>query len=268
MGSQIDGLSYRQDARVIGTKGKAYTHEGDFIIDGAKPFRYDGPNPSPTLQQHADQIAAIRSGTHLNEGKRIAESTLTCIINPSPTLQQHADQIAAIRSGTHLNEGKRIAESTLTCIMGRMAAYTGRALKFDWALKASKLDLSPPAYEFGGVRIRRSAHEAGSHARQDAAGMIWKEPDHVSGTSDYTLLARCQAVCGIHCDPRVRLAGPRSEYTESRDKRRRGSARKRQEDTTYRIQQRPADGRTNERRTADTHSLKSKMPAERSFEPA
>lgn len=117
MGSQIDGLSYRQDARVIGTKGKAYTHEGGFVIDGEKPFRYDGPNPSPTLKQHADQIAAIRSGAHLNEGKRIAESTLTCI-------------------------------------MGRMAAYTGRALKFDWALKASKLDLSPPAYEFGDLPMR------------------------------------------------------------------------------------------------------------------
>jgi len=117
MGSQIDGLSTRQDARIIGKKGMAYTHEGDFIIDGEKPFRYEGPNPSPTIKQHADQIAAIRSGTHLNEGKRIAESTLTCI-------------------------------------MGRMAAYTGRALKFDWALKASKLDLSPPAYEFGDLPMR------------------------------------------------------------------------------------------------------------------
>ena len=117
MGSQIDGLSTRQDARIIGKKGMAYTYEGDFIIDGEKPFRYEGPNPSPTIKQHADQIAAIRSGTHLNEGKRIAESTLTCI-------------------------------------MGRMAAYTGRALKFDWALKASKLDLSPPAYEFGDLPMR------------------------------------------------------------------------------------------------------------------
>ena len=117
MGSQIDGLSYRQDARVIGTKGRAYTHEGDFIIDGEKPFKYDGPNPSPTVKQHADQIAAIRSGKHLNEGKRIAESTLTCI-------------------------------------MGRMSAYTGRALKWDWALKASKLDLSLPKHEFTDLPMR------------------------------------------------------------------------------------------------------------------
>jgi len=117
MGSQIDGLTYRQDARVIGTKGKAYTHEGDFIIDGPKPFKYDGPRLSPDVKQHADQIAAIRAGEHLNEGKRIAESTMTCI-------------------------------------MGRMSAYTGRALKWDWAMKASKLDLSPSKYEFGDLEMR------------------------------------------------------------------------------------------------------------------
>jgi predicted dehydrogenase len=117
MGSQIDGLTYRQDARVIGTKGRAYTHEGDFIIDGPKPFKYDGPSPSPTIKQHADQIAAIRSGQRLNEGRRIAESTLTCI-------------------------------------MGRMSAYTGRALKWDWVMKASKLDLSPPKYDFGDLPMR------------------------------------------------------------------------------------------------------------------
>ena len=114
MGSQIDKMTYRQDARVIGTKGRAYTHEGDFIIDGPKPFKYDGPSPSPVIQQHADQIGAIRAGKHLNEGRRIAESTMTCI-------------------------------------MGRMSAYTGRALKWDWAMKASKLDLTPPNYEFGSI---------------------------------------------------------------------------------------------------------------------
>jgi predicted dehydrogenase len=117
MGSQIDGLSYRQDARVIGTKGRAYTHEGDFIIDGPKPFKYDGPSFNPEIKQHADQIAAIRAGEHLNEGRRIAESTMTAI-------------------------------------MGRMSAYTGRALKWDRAMKASKLDLSPPKYEFGDLEMR------------------------------------------------------------------------------------------------------------------
>jgi predicted dehydrogenase len=117
MGSQIDKMTYRQDNRIVGTKGKAFTDSGNLIIEGEKPFKYDGPSWSPTLKQHADQIAAIRNGEHLNEGKRVAESTLTCI-------------------------------------MGRMSAYTGRALKWDWAMKASKLDLRPPKYEFGDLEMR------------------------------------------------------------------------------------------------------------------
>jgi predicted dehydrogenase len=117
MGSQIDGCSYRSDERVVGTKGSAYIDSGNAVIEGDKPFKYDGPAPSPVIRQHADQIAAIRQGKELNEGKRIAESTLTTI-------------------------------------MGRMSAYTGRALKWDWAMKASKLDLRPEKYEFGDLPAR------------------------------------------------------------------------------------------------------------------
>jgi len=117
MGAQIEKATYRQANRIVGTKGQAYTDSGNFIIEGAKPFQYDGPQPSPVIRQHADQIAAIRAGERLNEGVRIAESTMTCI-------------------------------------MGRMSAYTGRALKWDWAMKASKLDLSPPRDDFGDLPMR------------------------------------------------------------------------------------------------------------------
>jgi predicted dehydrogenase len=117
LGAQIDKATYRQSNRIVGTKGQAYTDSGNFIIEGAKPFKYDGPQPSPVIQQHADQIAAIRAGEHLNEGVRIAESTMTCI-------------------------------------MGRMSAYTGRALKWDWVMQASKLDLRPPREEFGDLPMR------------------------------------------------------------------------------------------------------------------
>jgi len=117
MGTQIDGCSFRSDERVVGTKGSAYINSGNAIIEGQKPFKYDGPSPSPVIRQHADQIAAIRQGKSLNEGRRIAESTLTTI-------------------------------------MGRMSAYTGRALKWDWVMNASKLDLRPEKYEFGDLPTR------------------------------------------------------------------------------------------------------------------
>jgi predicted dehydrogenase len=112
MGAQIDKVSDRNDQRLVGTKGRAYADFGKIEAEGQNPFKYEWDEVDPCIKQHADQIAAIR------EGKR-------------------------------LNEGKRIAESTLTSIMGRMSAYTGRALKWDWVMNASKLDLSPPKYEFG-----------------------------------------------------------------------------------------------------------------------
>lgn len=68
---------------------------------------------------------------------------------PNPYVEEHAHLIAGIRSGKPLNEGKRIAESTLTAIMGRMSAYTGRAMKWDWVMKSSKLDLVPKDLAFG-----------------------------------------------------------------------------------------------------------------------
>ncbi len=112
MGSQIDKMTDRQDQRLVGTKGSMYTDSGRVVITG----------------QNKAEI-----GRDQND----------------PCLKQHADQIDAIRRDKRLNEGRRIAESTLTSIMGRMSAYTGRALKWDWAMNASKLDLTPPSYQFG-----------------------------------------------------------------------------------------------------------------------
>ena len=38
-----------------------------------------------------------------------------------------------------------------------MSAYTGRALKWDWVMNASELDLSPQKYEFGDLPVRAVA---------------------------------------------------------------------------------------------------------------
>ncbi|MBN2182571.1 MAG: Gfo/Idh/MocA family oxidoreductase [Sedimentisphaerales bacterium] len=116
LGSQIDGCSYRNDQRIAGTKAAAYMDFGRAVIEGSNSFSYEW-----------DQV--------------------------NPCLRQHADQIEAIRRNLPLNEGKRVAESTLTSIMGRMSAYTGRALSWDWVMNASKLDLSPAKYQFGELPI-------------------------------------------------------------------------------------------------------------------
>ena len=113
---QTPGCSDNVSERVIGTKGSAFTSGGEGTIKGAVSYKHETESPNPYVQEHADLIAGIKAG------------------NP-------------------LNEGRQVAESTLTAIMGRMSAYTGRALNWDWVMNASKLDLTPPAYKFGDLAL-------------------------------------------------------------------------------------------------------------------
>ena len=112
IGTQIDGFTYRSDQRVTGTQGSVYLYGGNGIIKGANPWKFEGEKPNPSVLQYAEMIDSIREGKPLNEGRQVAESTMTAIL-------------------------------------GRMSAYTGRALKWDWAMNASKLDLTPGEMKFG-----------------------------------------------------------------------------------------------------------------------
>jgi len=119
MCSQIEGSTPRVGERVLCTKGAIYTTRAEGYIDnikGQRIYKYDG-------EIHSGEVA------------------------------QYANLIKSIREGKPLNECKRLAESTMTVIMGRMSAYTGRALKWDWAIK-SELDLSPEKYELGDLPVQ------------------------------------------------------------------------------------------------------------------
>ncbi len=106
---QTEGAAERVEERLAGTKGSAF---GYGEIKSAAPWKFEG-----------DEI--------------------------NPYVQEHTDNIAAIRAGRPLNEGRQVAESTMCAIMGRMSAYTGRALSWDWVMNSSKLDLTPKRFEFG-----------------------------------------------------------------------------------------------------------------------
>jgi predicted dehydrogenase len=99
---QIDGTDPRVSEMYFGTKGAADPAKG---IKGEKRTKKDEPLNTAYVQEHVDLITAITTGQHVNEGKRLAESTL---------------------SG----------------IMGRMSAYTGKTVTWDQAME-SKLDLWP-----------------------------------------------------------------------------------------------------------------------------
>ncbi len=106
---QIKGCADRIEEKIVGTKGHAF---GYGEIAGPNAWKFEAEEPDPYVVEHKDLIASIRAGKPLNEGRRIAESTLCAI-------------------------------------MGRMSAYTGRALSWDWAMNSSKLDLFPAELALG-----------------------------------------------------------------------------------------------------------------------
>jgi predicted dehydrogenase len=116
---QIDGCPSRVEEVIVGTEGTSTSRPGFARIDGKKPWRFEGDNPNPYVQEHVALLGAIAEGRTVNEGKRVAESTLTAI-------------------------------------MGRLAAYTGQSITWEQAM-ASQLDLTPPKLEFGALPVAEVA---------------------------------------------------------------------------------------------------------------
>ncbi len=109
---QYPDAANRVSEMIIGTKGVASSWGSSAKIEGAKPFEFKGEAPDMMVQEHKDLIASIRGETE------------------------------------RLNDGQRIAESTMTVLLGRTTAYTGRAINYSWMLNKSQLDYLLPEYEF------------------------------------------------------------------------------------------------------------------------
>jgi myo-inositol 2-dehydrogenase / D-chiro-inositol 1-dehydrogenase len=65
-------------------------------------------------------------------------------------VQEHIDLLESIVSKKPVNELKQVAESTMVAIMGRMSAYTGKAVTWDQAMN-SKLDTFPKTVAWGPI---------------------------------------------------------------------------------------------------------------------
>jgi len=51
---------------------------------------------------------------------------------------EHNELFASIRSGKPINDGERMAQSTLMGLMGRMAAYTGQEVTWEQAMNSQE----------------------------------------------------------------------------------------------------------------------------------
>ena len=117
IGSQIDRFASRNEQRVTGTKGSAVLDFRRGEIIGENPYKFTGSSPNPSVLQYRDMIESIRKGQPVNEAVRVAESTMTAL-------------------------------------MGRMSAYTGKVVEWDWALNQSALGLIPVKMEFTNMSRR------------------------------------------------------------------------------------------------------------------
>jgi hypothetical protein len=126
---QGDGCSSKVEEVIQGTNGRAVTSSGRARLEGGPDWIFSEDNPNPYQVEHHNLHESIRG------------------------------------SSKRLNEGHRIAESTMTAIMGRMAAYSGRDLTWEEALNA-QLDMRPEQYDFIELdvpqiaRPGRTAHDA------------------------------------------------------------------------------------------------------------
>ncbi len=57
--------------------------------------------------------------------------------------QEHRELVESIVTGNPIVELRQTAESSLTAVMGRMSAYTGKKVSWDFVTNQSKLDLCP-----------------------------------------------------------------------------------------------------------------------------
>ncbi|MBL8048285.1 MAG: Gfo/Idh/MocA family oxidoreductase [Chthonomonas sp.] len=108
---QIDGCDGRVSEHIVGSKG--ISNANTSIKAGKKAWRFEGDRPNPYVLEHV----------------RLAKS---------------------IKADEGFNEGKQVAESTLTAIMGRMAGYSGKLITWDDAMK-SDLKLMPDDMGFGSM---------------------------------------------------------------------------------------------------------------------
>lgn len=98
---------------VLGSKGRCMLDvwKPRHWIEGETPWEYDGPHRNMYQNEH-DVL------------------------------------FDSIRGGKARNDGERMARSTMMALLGRMAAYTGKAVTWEEGL-ASKEDLTPPVWAWG-----------------------------------------------------------------------------------------------------------------------
>ncbi len=119
---QINDCTNNVSEYIRGTNGYTNCRNATFNVDGTPSWGYDyGLNP---------------------EGEPLTSTQI------SPYVQEHIDLVTAIRTNQPINDAENVANSTMTAIMGRISAYTGKAVTWEEVMN-SELRLGPKEYILG-----------------------------------------------------------------------------------------------------------------------
>ncbi|MBS1708943.1 MAG: Gfo/Idh/MocA family oxidoreductase [Armatimonadetes bacterium] len=116
---QQDGTPSNVSERINGTKGVATSEDFGNVpiqIMGSNPFKWESSR------------------------KR-----------PNPYMLEHLDLYNSIVAGKPLNEGRQVAESTMTAILGRLAAYSGQEITWEQAMATKRT--MPEDWSFGHLPV-------------------------------------------------------------------------------------------------------------------
>ncbi|MBM4060165.1 MAG: Gfo/Idh/MocA family oxidoreductase [Planctomycetes bacterium] len=112
---QIDECTNDVSEHLYGTLGAAHMDSGRWAIQGEQPWSWSGTNNNPYQTEHDELFASIRAQKPIQDGRMVAESTLTAIL-------------------------------------GRMATYSGQEVTWEQALNSDE-KWGPDQYAFGPLPV-------------------------------------------------------------------------------------------------------------------
>ncbi len=121
--------------------GNIYDHmSSDFVYpNGVHLSSYCRQYPSGLYRNVSDLITGTKGRS---DGTDLGTHDI------DPYVREHQKLIDSITGkGPYVNEGPRVAENTLTCIMARESAYSGVEVTWDMIMN-SKQDLMPKAFDY------------------------------------------------------------------------------------------------------------------------
>jgi predicted dehydrogenase len=125
--------------------GNIYDHfSSDFVYaNGVHLSSHCRQYPEGCAQNVSEQIVGTKGKTNCRDLGTRERGEIW-----NPYVQEHINMVKSIRgTGSYVNDGIAVAESTLTCIMARESAYSGQKITWEMIMN-SKQDLQPKSFSY------------------------------------------------------------------------------------------------------------------------